>query len=177
MGSLHKVMYKLLERTKSLFLFKHTIVNYIVLTFAVLICIIGYLPLPFGGTIWEVTRVFLASVCFSLILFYMYNGEYESRKNQKYERYRGVFPRKLRYIAVIWQLIFFKSLIFVPIVMWIIFSISLLIFNYRWSFGFWSGFWASWVLWCLTLWIDRKIARKDRFSKDQKTPSPFYDKK
>ncbi len=103
MRPLHRVMDKLLERTKSLFLFKHTIVNYIVLALAVLTCIICYPPLPFGGTIWEVTRVFLASVCFSLILFYTYNGEYESRKNQKYE-HPGV---KLRYIAVMWQLIFF----------------------------------------------------------------------
>ena len=176
MRPLHWVMNKLLELTKSLFLFKHTIVNYIVLGFAVSICTICYIPLPFGGTTWEVTRVFLASVCFSLILSYMYNGEYESLKNQKCKRYRVVFQREIRYRVVLWRLIFFKSLIFVPILMWIIFSVSLLIFNYRWSLDFWSSFFVSWVLWCVMLWIDRKIFRKNRISRGQKLPSSFYNK-
>ena len=136
MGPLHRLMDKLLERTKSLFWFRHAIVNYIGFMLATLICIIGFLPLSFGGATGEITRIFLASVSFSLMHFYAYQGDYESRKDQKYVRYRGVLFKRERYRAVLLRLIFFKSLMFVPIFMWILFSIGLMIFNYRWSSGF-----------------------------------------
>ncbi len=112
------------------------------------------------------SRQFVMSVCFSLVIVYGYLRDY------RYQKYR----KGMRYKTVLWNLVVLKSLMFVPIAEWIFFVILECV-GYHRRFGLGDGFCITWIIWCLILWIDRKIARKDRFSKDQKTPSPFYDKK
>lgn len=114
----------------------------------------------------------LFAIPMSVMLFLAYKISKIQYKKPKYGRFRRKY--------VLWNLIFLKSIILVPIVRWILDAIGKMIFGFSMPSGFW-GLSVAWIIWCVIISVYRtlyrKIFRKSSGREQEKSPTPFYNNK